>query len=222
MLAALARKASKYSQAYGWPIGLSGDDARQLMELRETETSAGHTRAERLSRLVEDAAAVGDATAPIGMTERDMLELRMLQALYATADKAATSTTPPSRVQVQVSTAAAWEDQKQDDTRNAMLQDALTYIDQLEEVVRQHLKQQRTKASTVEAVPSNTDSMQIRRAIEQAVADAYSCEPEARRKRIKALRLKWHPDKHQVLRGLAEEVTKLINEAIQIHEESSN
>ena len=42
--------------------------------------------------------------------------------------------------------------------------------------------------------------------------------PEAeRRKKINALRLKWHPDKHEVLGEMAEEVTKLINEAVERH-----
>ena len=43
--------------------------------------------------------------------------------------------------------------------------------------------------------------------------------PEAeRRRKLNALRLKWHPDKHDVLKEMAEEVTKMINEAVEQQE----
>ena len=52
-------------------------------------------------------------------------------------------------------------------------------------------------------------------AIEKAVKDAASLPADERRKKLKALRLKWHPDKHEVLREMAEEVTKMINKCIE-------
>ena len=52
-------------------------------------------------------------------------------------------------------------------------------------------------------------------AIEKAVKEAASLPADERRKKLKALRLKWHPDKHEVLREMAEEVTKIINKCIE-------
>jgi len=53
-----------------------------------------------------------------------------------------------------------------------------------------------------------------REAIVKAVNEAAALRPDERRKKLRQLRLKWHPDKHEVLKEMAEEVTKMINEAI--------
>ncbi|GLC39936.1 hypothetical protein PLESTM_000968800 [Pleodorina starrii] len=54
----------------------------------------------------------------------------------------------------------------------------------------------------------------IRTAIQTAVAEAAQCGEEERRKRIRQLQLRWHPDKNPVLTEFATEVTKMINEAV--------
>ncbi|GIL90549.1 hypothetical protein Vretimale_17499 [Volvox reticuliferus] len=54
----------------------------------------------------------------------------------------------------------------------------------------------------------------IRTAIQAAVAEAAKCSEEERRKRIRQLQLRWHPDKNPVLTEFATEVTKIINEAV--------
>lgn len=60
----------------------------------------------------------------------------------------------------------------------------------------------------------------IKASIQSAVKEAYACDEEAeKRRRIKALQLRWHPDKHQHLQELATEVSKLINEAVSAAEE---
>ncbi len=55
----------------------------------------------------------------------------------------------------------------------------------------------------------------VRREVEAAVLEATACEEGERRQRIRALQLRWHPDKNPVLRELATEVTKMINEAVE-------
>ncbi|KAG1679664.1 hypothetical protein FOA52_006181 [Chlamydomonas sp. UWO 241] len=57
----------------------------------------------------------------------------------------------------------------------------------------------------------------IKASIASAVADAAVCNEDERRKRIRQLQLRWHPDKNPVLAELATEVTKLINEAVAQH-----
>lgn len=58
------------------------------------------------------------------------------------------------------------------------------------------------------------DMSQIKDSIEEAVKHCADLPLEERRSKIRALRLKWHPDKHEVLKDVAEEVTKVINEAV--------
>ena len=54
-----------------------------------------------------------------------------------------------------------------------------------------------------------------RAAIEKAVAEAAKLPESQRSKKLNALRLKWHPDKHEHLREMATEVTQIINETVQ-------
>lgn len=54
----------------------------------------------------------------------------------------------------------------------------------------------------------------IKASIEAAVQDAMRCDDAERKKRLRALQLRWHPDKNPVLREVATEVTKMINEAV--------
>ena len=54
-----------------------------------------------------------------------------------------------------------------------------------------------------------------RRDIEEVVREAAAGSEDECRRKIRQLRLKWHPDKHEVLKGIAEEVTKIIHEAVQ-------
>merc|ERR1712054_433314 len=51
-------------------------------------------------------------------------------------------------------------------------------------------------------------------AIEKAVWEAAKLPNEERQRKLKQLRAKWHPDKHEVLKEMAEEVSKIINASI--------
>lgn len=51
-------------------------------------------------------------------------------------------------------------------------------------------------------------------AIQKAVAEAAALPADERRRKLKQLKAKWHPDKHEVLKEMAEEVSKLINSCI--------
>jgi len=54
----------------------------------------------------------------------------------------------------------------------------------------------------------------IKEAINSAVSDMGSLSESERKKQIRQLQLRWHPDKNPVLKEFATEVTKLINEAV--------
>ena len=69
------------------------------------------------------------------------------------------------------------------------------------------------RAAAAESAPG-FDLASTRSAIEEAVREAAACPEDERRRKIRQLRLKWHPDKLEVLKGIAEEVTKIINEAV--------
>ena len=51
-------------------------------------------------------------------------------------------------------------------------------------------------------------------AIEKAVKDAMALPEDERKRKLKQLKAKWHPDKHEVLKEMAEEVSKMINSCI--------
>lgn len=74
------------------------------------------------------------------------------------------------------------------------------------------------EAATAAAAEQGLNMANVKTAIEAAVAEAASMPEEERKKKIRALRLKWHPDKHDVLKEMASEVTKIINEAVERHE----
>ena len=59
---------------------------------------------------------------------------------------------------------------------------------------------------------------QTRCAIQKAVAEAAALPEAERKKKIRSLRLKWHPDKHDLLKEMASEVTKMINEEVEAME----
>lgn len=51
-------------------------------------------------------------------------------------------------------------------------------------------------------------------AIEKAVKEAMALPEDERKRKLKQLKAKWHPDKHEVLKEMAEEVSKMINSFI--------
>ena len=51
-------------------------------------------------------------------------------------------------------------------------------------------------------------------AIEKAVKEAMALPEEERNRKLKQLKAKWHPDKHEVLKEMAGEVSKMINACI--------
>ena len=56
-----------------------------------------------------------------------------------------------------------------------------------------------------------------RNAIEAAVKEAAALPEDERKRKIRGLRAKWHPDKHDILKEMTSEVTKLINAAVDEH-----
>jgi len=60
----------------------------------------------------------------------------------------------------------------------------------------------------------------ITKSIETAVAEIKGLPEEDRRKQIKALRLRWHPDKNPILTEFATEVSKVLNAAVAAMEEA--
>jgi hypothetical protein len=54
----------------------------------------------------------------------------------------------------------------------------------------------------------------IKKAIETALEEIKDLPEDERKKQIKALRLRWHPDKNPVLTEFATEVSKIINGAV--------
>ena len=116
---------------------------------------------------------------------------------------------------------------------DAMLQDAAEHIHMLQgrarrlEVVverllaenHHHQESAAAAAAARERAATPRDSAfgmtHTRAAIEAAVREASRLPEPERRKKLGQLRLKWHPDKHEVLKEMATEVTKLINDAIE-------
>ena len=59
-----------------------------------------------------------------------------------------------------------------------------------------------------------TDWESIEREVKQQLKTIKALPEADRKKKISELRLRWHPDKNQMLQGLACEVTKLINQEL--------
>merc|ERR1711990_404615 len=71
----------------------------------------------------------------------------------------------------------------------------------------------RTQNAQVETASTSVFSLKnVKESIEKAVSDMASLPEEEQRRKIKQLRLRWHPDKNPVLGEFAAEVTKIINE----------
>jgi len=51
--------------------------------------------------------------------------------------------------------------------------------------------------------------------IKKAVDEAYTLQPNERKKKLRDLRMRWHPDKNPMLRELADEISKIINSEIE-------
>lgn len=68
------------------------------------------------------------------------------------------------------------------------------------------------------AEESMFSSSSIKASVSNVIQEASKCDASEYKKRIRALQLRWHPDKHPdvpALRDLATEVTKIINDAVQ-------
>jgi hypothetical protein len=91
-------------------------------------------------------------------------------------------------------------------------------VRELEAVVQHLLMNAPSEAQRTAPPPSAAEEAfgltRTREAIVKAVHEAAKLPADERAKKLRALRLKWHPDKHDVLKELAEEVTKLINECV--------
>ncbi|GAX79400.1 hypothetical protein CEUSTIGMA_g6841.t1 [Chlamydomonas eustigma] len=87
-------------------------------------------------------------------------------------------------------------------------------LEQARNLARAALNQQDLGSSQSGEAESGAFNMaSIKAAIHKAVHEAGTCPEDEKRRRIKQLQLRWHPDKNPVLAELATEITKLINEA---------
>ena len=98
--------------------------------------------------------------------------------------------------------------------RNAMLE-------RMTSAMHDHLEREAARGPSpphqqeAAAAAGGFDLSNVRTAIEAAVKEAAALPQDEKNKKIKQLRLKWHPDKHEVLKEMAEEVTKIINECVE-------
>ncbi|MEW5300309.1 MAG: hypothetical protein WDW36_003248 [Sanguina aurantia] len=81
---------------------------------------------------------------------------------------------------------------------------------------RAHAQEQRCNAPPPQhsVQEGSTSTASIRASVFAAVAEAFSCSEEERKRKLRQLQLRWHPDKNPVLADLATEVSKMINEAV--------
>eukprot|EP00877_Chromochloris_zofingiensis_P013852 jgi/Chrzof1/8720/Cz03g21250.t1 len=104
------------------------------------------------------------------------------------------------------------------DAMQATLADSAVYVRQLrKKVIDLELQQcaHRARAGQARDQDEGIFSLaSIKAAIQQAVKEAGRCDDAEKKKRIRQLQLRWHPDKNPVLKEFATEVTKLINEAV--------
>ncbi|GFH14971.1 uncharacterized protein HaLaN_11115 [Haematococcus lacustris] len=59
----------------------------------------------------------------------------------------------------------------------------------------------------------------LRKKITAAVQEAYSCDEDEKRKKLRQLQLRWHPDKNPVLTEFATEITAAVQEAYSCDED---
>jgi len=88
---------------------------------------------------------------------------------------------------------------------------------QKEEAEQAASRAARTAASGGMASEGDSNSMLQDAAAEvkKAIEDAYQLPAAERKKKLKDLRMRWHPDKNPMLRSLADEITKIINAEIE-------
>lgn len=103
----------------------------------------------------------------------------------------------------------------------SLLEDAILRIRLLQhqlaeaETVVDHLMAQHQDPPPQHAHEGPLSVKAARQAIGEELREARSLPHDQRRRRLRAMRLQWHPDKHTALKELASEITKLINEAIE-------
>ena len=125
---------------------------------------------------------------------------------------------------------------------HAMLQDAGRYIEHLRNdiavlTMNLHASREETKtfaeaaahahhtAQELKAKGSTGESdgfamSHITASIQEAVKEVQGLPEDERKKQVKALRLRWHPDKNPILKEFATEVSKVLNAAVTAMEEA--
>jgi len=159
---------------------------------------------------------------------------RQLKAATSTRD-AAFSELAEERAEHEATLRALEEEREEREATNLLLQDVFEDLRALKarNAILEHslatmlLEREHRRASgggaseaaaaTAPPEPAGFNMSNVKQAIEVAVKEAASLPAEERKKKIRALRLKWHPDKHEVLKEMANEVTKMINEAVEHH-----
>lgn len=106
------------------------------------------------------------------------------------------------------------------DTLQTTLADSAVFVRYLRKRVMELELEKSTAVSKAAAAQRNKDAedafslAKVRASVKSAVQEAMAHHEEERKKRIRALQLRWHPDKNPVLRDIATEVTKIINETV--------
>ncbi|KXZ43143.1 hypothetical protein GPECTOR_100g15 [Gonium pectorale] len=206
------------------------------MEEQLTESGAACTSyAARLARSEEAARRLRVETDLARERERQLqqdvarlealLEASKLQASFSEARYAATLAEERSRSE-------RLRAMRDDALQQATLADSALYVRYLRKrllelelaAARQQQERQQEKGASRAAGadagakdaagPGVFSLASIRAAITAAVAEAAACGEEERRRRVRQLQLRWHPDKNPVLTEFATEVTKMINEAV--------
>ena len=100
--------------------------------------------------------------------------------------------------------------------RNDRLSQQVAALERWREVAS-HVLDARADGPPTPPPQSESDALGLSRtkeAVTKAVRDAAKLPAAERDKKLKQLKAKWHPDKHEVLKEMAEEISKLINAAV--------
>lgn len=125
---------------------------------------------------------------------------------------------------------------------HAMLQDAGRYIEHLRNdiavlTMNLHASREETKTFAEAAAYAHHTAQELKAkgsagesdgfamshitaSIQEAVKEVQGLPEDERKKQVKALRLRWHPDKNPILKEFATEVSKVLNAAVTAMEEA--
>lgn len=235
------------AQGRGGRAGEAASEAEMIIRDQAAEVDRLNQRVERQAMLLEDRLEV---EAELRKKEKAQYEeVAQLKASVAALQQEkqqlaqSISHVAKERDQARAEKAAAVSDAN---CMHAMLQDAGTYIEHMRNdiaVLQMNLQHARAEtmsfaqaaahahaaaedikvAAAAEKQKTNSGGFamdHITKSIETAVEEIKEMPEDDRRKQIKALRLRWHPDKNPILKEFATEVSKVLNAAVAAMEAS--